>query len=301
MFQTTLEHFQEKIREKFPNDNLTVLHYTKANSPVDIKCNKCGKIHHYSRGTTLYKSDRNFFCSFCNTKNIRDLQASCKEHNLEILQYGQKVTDQCQIRCNNCGNIFYRTPSTWIKKDCPFCGANKKIIDKNIYQSQLDEIFGKDELKIIDEIPKSHQMTVQHKCGFIHTTSFRAILQSRVCPICEKTASIGERKILSFLDKNHIKYEYQKRVENTRLHFDFYLEDYNLVIEFNGKQHYEPIEIFGGEKRFLQQQTYDNEKEKYCKNNNISLLIIRYDEINNLEKILSNILQIEERDLNDEQ
>ena len=39
-----------------------------------------------------------------------------------------------------------------------------------------------------------------------------------------------------------------------------------------------PVEFFGGEKTFKQQQMYDGFKKDYCKKNNIPLLCIRYDQ-----------------------
>ena len=287
MYQTTLKHFENKLKEKFLDDDLTVLLFTKANAPVQIRCNKCNHIYSYNRGTTLYSSKRTYFCKLCNTVSIKKMQESCELHNLTILNYGTKVTDECTIQCNNCGLIFSRTPSTWIKHDCPSCGVNKKIINKEIYQTKLDSIFGTKELIILDEIPKSHQMTVQHKCGFIRTTSFKALLQNKACPICDKTASLGERKILSYLEKHKIDYIYQKKIALTQMRFDFYLEQYNLAIEFNGKQHYEPIEIFGGNTRFQQQQQYDQAKIDYCKLNNIKLLIIKYTDLDRIDQILA--------------
>lgn len=45
MYQTTLKHFENKLKEKFFNDDLTVLLFTKANAPVEIRCNKCNHIY----------------------------------------------------------------------------------------------------------------------------------------------------------------------------------------------------------------------------------------------------------------
>lgn len=294
MYQTTLEHFENKLKEKFPNDNLTVLSFSKVNNPVKVRCNKCNHIYEYKQGTTLYASKRKTFCKLCNTSSIQKIQQACNEHNLTILNYGARVTDQCTIQCNNCGLIFYRTPYTWLQCDCPSCSINKKIINKEIYQTQLDNVFGKDELVIIDEIPKSHKMTVQHKCGFIRTSSFKALLQNKICPMCDKTASIGERKILLYLEQHQINYIYQKQIPSTRMRFDFFLEQYNLAIEFNGKQHYEPIEIFGGLTRFQQQQIYDKTKIEYCQSHNIKLLIIKYTDLNNINSILDQNIGVDD-------
>jgi len=69
------------------------------------------------------------------------------------------------------------------------------------------------------------------------------------------------------------------------LPFDFYLPDYNTCIEFNGKQHYEPIKYFGGIDYFKLINERDKIKSKYCNENNIRLIIIKYNEniINSLK------------------
>lgn len=58
----------------------------------------------------------------------------------------------------------------------------------------------------------------------------------------------------------------------------FYLPYFNTCIEYNGIQHYEPNDFFGGEESFKKQLIRDKIKKKYCENNNIKLIIIRYDE-----------------------
>lgn len=76
------------------------------------------------------------------------------------------------------------------------------------------------------------------------------------------------------------------------LPFDFYLPKYNLCIEFHGGQHYFPVEFFGGEKAFKEQKKRDKIKVKYCRDNNIPLLVIPYWEFDNIEEILSKELNI---------
>jgi len=74
--------------------------------------------------------------------------------------------------------------------------------------------------------------------------------------------------------------------------FDFYLPDYNLCIEFNGIQHYEPIDFAGrgydwSKENFKKIKINDKIKTKYCRNNNIPLLIIPYWKFDNIEEMLS--------------
>ena len=71
-----------------------------------------------------------------------------------------------------------------------------------------------------------------------------------------------------------------------RLPFDFYLTEYNICIEYDGKQYYEPVEYFGGEKAFKETKKRDATKNNYCQNNDIKLIRIPYWEFDNIENIL---------------
>ena len=64
--------------------------------------------------------------------------------------------------------------------------------------------------------------------------------------------------------------------------------NYLIEIEFDGIQHFEPIEFFGGQKEFKETQIRDNLKNKYAKDNNIKLLRISYKDLNNISDILNN-------------
>ena len=82
--------------------------------------------------------------------------------------------------------------------------------------------------------------------------------------------------------KNNIKFIQQHKFDDCKnikpLPFDFYLPDYNTCIEFNGKQHYEPIKYFGGRVVYDKLIKRDKIKMEYCNKNNIPLLIIKYND-----------------------
>lgn len=98
--------------------------------------------------------------------------------------------------------------------------------------------------------------------------------------------SSGEFFISKFLEENHIKYFYNKRFENCKdthvLPFDFYLPDYNLCIEYQGKQHFEDIPFLSCKQTKLKpmknpssledRQRKDNIKRNFCRENNIKLI-----------------------------
>lgn len=60
------------------------------------------------------------------------------------------------------------------------------------------------------------------------------------------------------------------------LPFDFYIPKYNLIIEYDGFHHFYPVNGWGGEEKFKLTQENDAIKNKYCKENDITLLRIPY-------------------------
>ena len=69
-----------------------------------------------------------------------------------------------------------------------------------------------------------------------------------------------------------------------RLRFDFCVFDDNgnidFLIEYQGRQHYEPSSKFGGKKGFYQQQFNDNKKRRFCALHGFKLIEIPYTEEN---------------------
>lgn len=102
--------------------------------------------------------------------------------------------------------------------------------------------------------------------------------------------SHGEIRIKAYLDDNKISYISQKRFDDCRdilpLPFDFYLPNYNTCIEYQGEQHYRPIEHFGGDDAFIIRKMHDKIKLEYCQQHKINLIVIPYNKI--IEEELNN-------------
>jgi very-short-patch-repair endonuclease len=113
------------------------------------------------------------------------------------------------------------------------------------------------------------------------------------CPVCSE--SKGEREIRKYLDGFKILYEKEYKFKDCRnilpLRYDFYLPKYRAVIEFDGIQHYEPVEHFGGLKAYESLKVNDKIKNDYCEDNYIDLIRIRYDQIDRIFDILKESLK----------
>jgi len=116
--------------------------------------------------------------------------------------------------------------------------------------------------------------------------------QNKGCSKCK--SSKGEERIMKYLIGEKIHYECQKKFEGLKnkkyLPIDFYLPDYNLCIEYDGRQHFEPIEVWGGLESFDILKENDSKKDYFCQSMGINLLRISYCDFDNIETKISDFL-----------
>ncbi len=117
------------------------------------------------------------------------------------------------------------------------------------------------------------------------------------CPICNM--SKGELRIYLWLKAHNIPFEHNTvHMEHTNLFCkvsylvpDFVLADYNLIIEYNGEQHYEDVDYFRRDKNWCleDQQERDRTLRDLCREQKIKLVEIHYEQFDDIEKILENL------------
>lgn len=209
--------------------------------------------------------------------------------------------------CLNCGNIasVRKTDLDRNPKSCNNCKGNfisqtMRETDSSVWQ--IGDRYGL--LTIIGKgTPKGNHtyVRVQCDCG---SDPFEIRLdhlkgQSHGSPVLScgcLTESAGEFKIRTILEQGNINFqrEYRAIDKNQKvMYFDFVILDENnniiKAIEFDGDQHFRPIEYFGGEEAFINQQERDKRKTDYCNAHHIFLHRIPYWDFNkiNLEMLLS--------------
>jgi Zn finger protein HypA/HybF involved in hydrogenase expression len=220
-----------------------------------------------------------------------------KIHNYKYdysLIYDIKFQDNYEFICKTCSHVFSNSWSNHVhkKQGCPKCNPSgrkkrtlesikKQISDLNTgyeYNWKTYKNYFSNEFEI--KCPKHGWFTQQ----------LSNHLQGQRCPKCKR--SKGEEIIENFLTENNIIYETQKTFEGCKnkrmLPFDFYIPSKNLCIEYDGELHSKPVDFFGGEISLKQTQHNDQIKNKFCEDNNISLIRISYINFNNIQNILSN-------------
>ena len=195
---------------------------------------------------------------------------------------------------------FEQTPASHKSgKGCLECGKIKTRLSRKIsfkqcltdFKSTHGNTYLYGNFKYINNNTKSF-ITCRIHGDFLQTPKNHK--KGNGCPICKK--SKGEFAISKSLDKLNVKYVEQKKFNDCKykriLPFDFYLPDYNTLIEYHGEQHYKALKHFGGEEAFKMRLFRDEIKNTYAIKNNYNLLIISYKEYNNIDKILkTNVLE----------
>ena len=112
------------------------------------------------------------------------------------------------------------------------------------------------------------------------------------CPVC--CSSHGAEKIFLYLKNVGVKFIREFSFEDCRdsypLPFDFYLPDYNLCIEYQGRQHFEDIEAWQKHGGLKYVQAHDKTKREYCISHGLQLITIPYQDEEYIEDILSTFL-----------
>lgn len=222
----------------------------------------------------------------------------------EVISF-RVMREPADFKCLKCGNIihiehlqnlFRATKQNF----CPYCANTYKgnHIGKKLTieeaQERIDEVYGGEYEIIKDKYDGwSRKGLIRHTiCGKIFLAQPRDLLYHSHCP-CYTINSKGENEIEKILNELNISYEKQKRLDEIKkAPFDFYLPDYNLLIEFQGRQHYEPVSKFGGEKQFIVQQEIDKRKKEIAQKAGFELLEISYKEKSLIKEILVQRLSV---------
>lgn len=115
----------------------------------------------------------------------------------------------------------------------------------------------------------------------------------------DNLVSKGERKVRSCLFSMGISFETEKEFDNlinpdtkANLRFDFYLPEYNAVIEYDGSHHHTSNSKYhkGCKKSFIKQKKKDYIKDKYCKDNKIYMLRLDGSHYNKIASIIKEFI-----------
>jgi len=291
--------------------------YINSNIPVHIICPSHGSF--YQRPDNHLSGARCPKCATINRLKFRrsnidnfignsnKIHGSKYDYSKSI--YGKNNTEKVVIICKKHGK-FLQTPNDHLNGcGCPKCGCDKSIKARTKTPEEFvknaknlwGDLYDYSDTKYVGCEQKVTIICKKH--GKFSQTPSNHVNCEQGCPRCN--FSKGEAKILAYLEMNGVEYIHQHWFSDCRseigkqqvLKFDFYIPLKNLLIEYNGKQHYKRGSFVGGRhhvsnKEFVDIKRRDKIKRKYAMKNKINLLIIKYTKINQIEKILEEQLTI---------
>ena len=209
--------------------------------------------------------------------NFTKVHIICPEHG-EFLESPQHHLEG--HGCKKCSNRNRPSTEEFIEK------AKKIHGDKYDY-SKVE--YGKNNKEKVEIICPKH--------GSFYMKPVNHTVQHQGCPECSKeNKSLGELKIKNFLDSLNIKYIHDKASIKClgRKRPDFYLPDYNLVIEYDGKQHFsQPHGAWKSWYISLEKIKEDDiNKTKILTENGYIVLRIPYYDFDNIENIITAKLKL---------
>lgn len=277
--------FKESLHKKYPE--VEVLgKYINDSTKIKVKCSICGK--EWEDTPTHLKQGRT--CSNC--KKVKRQEQFGKDFIVKAQKVHGNFYDYSLVRyitaqqkvdilCKEHG-IFSQTPNSHLKgSGCPFCAGNNflKTTEQFIQDAQKAHNNEFDYSKVDYKGAFIPVTIICNKCGNEFQQSPNHHLHGQGCPNCKLKSQnkLYEKLLKSFPNieiifetkPNSIKWLGLQR-------FDIYFPKYNIAVEYNGIQHYIPIEHFGGEINFNKTQEMDKLKRKKCSENGCTLFEIPY-------------------------
>ena len=295
----------EMAEHRFP-DMIKGQKYEGARAKYRFTCSKHGEYEQ-----ALYHHNEGYGCDKCGggaTLTIKEVE----QRFSDMVKGQQWLGNHAKYRflCDKHGEYEQRFNSHSEGRGCPRCAGNKRLTIEEALQRCPDMVEGQEWGGI-----RAKYWFVCDKHGKYEQTFINHYYNKQRCPVCDQ--SRGELVVASSLKDMGFKFSREVSFSGLRdklpLHFDFYLFDHRILIEFHGIQHYQPV-LFGrrmGQKDvetvFLAQQKADKIKETWAETNGYTLIVVPYtvkpqdisEYLNEKLKILLNLEQGNRSDSSD--
>ena len=259
----------------------------------DFICPYCNQI--FSCSLYNIKSGNTYRCKNCALKS----RAEKRSYHLENQKFGfltvlkksdkrrnNKILWECQCCC---GTITYVTTQDLVSGKSKSCGCKSSLLLREKVEEDISgKIYNYWEALYPSEKRNSYNRRPFWffkclNCGNIKEVNKFNVLNG-LSKSCGCIKSHGEEKIAKILVKNNINFITQKTFSdcynpktNALLKFDFFLPDTNVLIEYDGKQHFQQINIGWGHLENLEDINYrDKIKDSWAINHSKYLIRIPY-------------------------
>lgn len=285
--RTTNEEWKEIVKNLVGDEYTFIEKYEDYKTPIKVRHNKCGRVYkvvpqEFKRGSRCWK------CGHKRTSEeqkitqeefYNSVKEACGNDYTFLERYVNKYTP-IKVRHNKCGTVYKVAPNDFSQgRRCKKCHFRSRLKTQKEWNNQVEEL-GRGNYEFLESYKgDSIKIKVKHKeCGREFYTKPNSFILGRRCPYC--ILSKGETLVENYLLDNSLLYERQKKFSDLKdyfyLSYDFYIPKKEVLIEYQGRQHYYPISFFGGQESLSKQKIHDNMKRNYAKVNEFTLIEIPY-------------------------
>ena len=266
-------------------------------------CVHCGTYYLSTIDAVLYNSKvcgcpkcaRNYRKNRKDRVSYKSVYEKCLEKRMDIPYkplFSTGRHSKSYYICQKHGLYLQENGSHLLGNGCPDCynenknNLSNKLSNSEFFKRVLDLGFK----PCFNYVNYDHNTTFEClECHCKFSSTLHNILSGGSCPNCSPKVSHGEMLIKNYLNKYNINYISEKRfddcIDKRSLPFDFYLPDYNILIEYQGQQHFTDVDYFYKDRTCLKDRKHkDYLKAKYAKENGYRLLRPTY-KTNTQEKI----------------
>lgn len=250
--------------------------FVNSSTKLSVKCDK-GHTTELALKDFLNKGVRCTKCSGRYTYSYDEIMDMLSEDNYTLITKREEYKNNTQILHMVCpsGHDRFIDFSAY-RKSGKSCGKCKNSVRKEI--DEVEDMVSELGFTLRSGEYENNRSTLVLECtkGHSFTKSLMALQTTPSCPMCY--GSRGEQLISSYihnlLPDVIVRREYKVCIEDSYHFFDFHINVGNkLFIEFDGKQHYQMINSFGGEDTFEETKRRDRLKDMYVKNMDNSFLL----------------------------
>jgi|GEM_PF-1896689 len=304
----------ERVEKLYNNEYRLLSKYTGAKEAITLYHISCGHTYVIKRAKT-FLNEGGGKCPKCRPKpttpNTRSKGVSeetvikrIKEQVGDEYSYlggFKRMNDKVLMRHNVCGHEWNITPHMFLgskQRRCPVCGNKARgshLRGKDYCQTALDSQSYGGDYEWLEEYNNDNKekLLIKHKsCDRTYRVRVNDFQQGYRCPHCSEEAkeSYNSMLIKNLLKENNLKFKTEVKFKDLKhknsLRVDFFIKELNLLIEYDGMQHFKPSGFIANND-LKKTRKRDLIKNQWVKEHEISLLRIHY---KLKEKDLKNII-----------
>jgi predicted Zn-ribbon and HTH transcriptional regulator len=284
--------FDEKLKQKFNGEYVRVGKYEGNNKKIQFKHTVCNKLSLISPHEITRKETKTpcHFCYHTKTPTKEQFQFKLKqkvsdEYSL-IGDFKNMSTSVC-LKHNKCNHIWDVVPHYFLKGGvrCPRCQGKYNFTPDEV-KKEIKDLTNGEYTVLSDYKNEKIKILLRHNvCKHEWMVTRKNFVNNNTrCPICQSSFNISRMEEFLIKEFNRLKVEYVKDLsfdkligKKKKLIFDFYLPNYELLIECDGQLHFKTFHKSKASLTKLKnQRVNDLKKNEWCLKNKVKFVRFHY-------------------------